>query len=87
MNRICDFVKIGDSGITVVVIPGLSTQKVTGAKDALETTFGDFKGDFTIYVVDRPDEVPDDCTNEYLAETIVETMQAQGVFEACVIGV
>lgn len=87
MNRICDFVKIGDSGITVVVIPGLSTQKVTGANDALETTFGDFKGNFTIYVVDRPDEVPDDCTNEYLAETIVETMQAQGVFEACVIGV
>ena len=78
---------LGSGAKNLVIIPGLSVTRVGGDPSVLKKPFGVFLEDFTVYFMDRRDEIPEGCTSADLAEHVWEDMQACGVAEAGVIGV
>lgn len=84
MDNVLSF---GDGARALVVIPGLSATKVTAASTLLKGVFKQFTSEWTVYVIDRPEIIPEGTTNESLAETYAAIMEEIGINDADIIGV
>ena len=71
----------------MVIVPGLSLRPVKGASLALSMTYRRFTLDYTVYVIDRPDPLPEPCTAENLGHALAATMRQLGITDADVLGV
>lgn len=69
-----------------VIIPGLSVNDVTDVIDLVEKQYAALCGRYTVYLFDRPDTVPADCTIEYLADCVAEGMRLLNIGRADVLG-
>jgi len=72
MNYIC----FGSGKKNLVILPGLSVQSVLLSAEAVKEVFKVFEKDFTIYLFDRPNELPPVCTVQQLAEVTAKAIQS-----------
>jgi pimeloyl-ACP methyl ester carboxylesterase len=94
MNRVMDldgsrfcYNKFGNGPRNLIVIPGLSLMTVEGKGLSMAWMFRSFMKDYTVYVMDKKDNVPKDATIEDLAEDIAKAMDKCGIVTADVYGV
>lgn len=71
----------------LVLIPGLSFQRVRGAVLPLAYMYRSFSKEYTVYVMDKKEEVPDGYTIRELAEDTAFVMEQLGLSSADVFGV
>lgn len=79
-------VAFGKGPRSLVVIPGLSLNDVTVAPDVLKPVFKPFFQGWTVYVIDRPADVPAGTTNYDLAVFYARMMEYLGIESADIIG-
>ncbi|HAQ62906.1 MAG TPA: alpha/beta hydrolase, partial [Ruminococcaceae bacterium] len=53
------YIKFGQGKKTLVILPGLSVQSVIPAAAAIEKQYEIFKNDFTVYLFDRRQNLPE----------------------------
>ena len=82
-----DYISFGKGKKTMVIIPGLSFNRVKGAGTPLAFMYRIFAEEYTVYVIDRKDDVEENCTTESLAEDTVAVMQTLGLCNADIIGI
>ena len=91
MNSKIDYVDIGDTKlrylmfgegeIPLVIIPGLSLVSVIETAEVLMDAFQDFTSRYTIYLIDRREDVPDDFTiNDFALDELkaIKTLGLKG---------
>lgn len=81
------YASFGDGPRPLVVIPGLSHNDVTAIPSTLRHTFKPFFQGWTVYVIDRPAEVPAGTDNRDLAVFYAGMMDHLGIDNADIIGV
>jgi pimeloyl-ACP methyl ester carboxylesterase len=82
-----DCVVFGKGAKTLVLIPGLSFQRVKGAALPLAYMYRAFTKDYTVYVMDKKDTVPDGYTIRDMAEDTAFMMEYLRLSAADVVGV
>lgn len=83
MNTVISF---GRGKRPLVIAPGLSTRNMDESAAMLPGIFKKFLDDWTVYVIDRPEEVPEGTTNADLAEAYYQEMVRLGIGPADIIG-
>lgn len=73
------YVSFGNGEKTMVVIPGLNIGYVTANKEGLENAFAAFTEDYTIYVFDVRDEVPEDYSIAGMGDDLVTVFNKLGL--------
>ena len=93
-NRVLDldgsafhYNKFGNGPRNLVIIPGLSLMTVEGKGLSMAWMFRMYMKDYTVYVMDKKDNVPKDATIEDLAEDVATAMEKVGIVTADVYGV
>ena len=81
-----DYCRFGSGDKTMVIIPGLSVQSVTGSKDAIEEAYSVMKDEFTTYVFDRRRSVPEGYSIPDMADDTASAMKELGLTQAYVFG-
>ena len=81
------YCKFGHGEKNLVLITGLNLMTLRGKGLNLAYFYRQFMKDYTVYVFDKKDEVPEDVTVEDLAEDIVTAMKRIGLEKADVVGV
>lgn len=87
MNIAENIVNLGRGTRSLVIIPGLSTTRLTGDLKALNNSFRAFLDDFNVFFVDRRDDIPEGCGSRDLAVQVYEDLKTAGVERASVIGI
>ncbi len=82
-----DCMVFGKGAKTLVLIPGLSFQRVKGAALPLAYMYRAFAKDYTVYVMDKKDTVPDGYTIRDMAEDTAFMMEHLCLPAADVVGV
>lgn len=83
MDNVASF---GKGSRPLVIIPGLSLTKVVTNVFLLKRIFKQFTDDWTVYVIDRPDSVPEGTTNKDLADYYAATLISLGLRDADIVG-
>ena len=81
------YIKFGQGKKTLVILPGLSVQSVIPAAAAIEKQYEIFKNDFTVYLFDRRQNLPEVYSVYDMADDTAEAMAELGLTEACLFGV
>ena len=81
------YCKFGNGPRNLIIIPGLNLKTVEGAGLSLAWMFRMYMKDYTVYVMDKKDNVPKDATLEDMAEDIATAMDKVGIVTADVYGV
>ncbi len=81
-----DYLKFGHGPNTFVMIPGLSVQSVMGSADAVIDGFSLAHDDFTIYLFDRRNELPDNYSIYDMAKDTAAAITALGLKDICLFG-
>lgn len=82
-----DCVVFGRGPKTLVLIPGLSFQRVKGAALPLAYMYRAFSKEYTVYVADKKEAVPDGYTIRDMADDTAFAMERMGLGAADVFGV
>ncbi len=86
-NTSMDYIAFGKGARAMVIIPGLSFNRVKGTALPMAISFAKFSKDFRVYLFDRKDEVPEGYTISDIAEDTVTAMRELGIFKANIFGV
>lgn len=81
-----DYLKFGTGDKTFVIIPGLSIHSVLGSAQAIANAYAAFTDEYTVYLFDRPKDIPEDCTIRDLADDTAAAMQSLSIEGADVFG-
>lgn len=81
------YVHFGKGDMPLIIIPGLSLRTLEGSGVMLAYMYRIFFKDYSVYVMDKRDEVPEDVTLSDLAEDIAAVMKFLHVDRANVIGI
>ena len=81
------YVTFGSGPGTLVLVPGLSLRSIHGTAMALGHMYRIFAKDYTVYVIDRKNEINDGITIADLAADLAETMCRLNIKQADVIGI
>ncbi|MBD5160604.1 MAG: alpha/beta hydrolase [Oscillibacter sp.] len=82
-----DCAVFGTGRRTLVIIPGLSFQRVKGAALPLAYMYRTFSKEYTVYVMDKKEAVPDGYTIREMAEDAAFAMERMDLRAADVFGV
>lgn len=82
-----DYVSFGTGDMPLVLIPGLSLNRVRQAAFPLAFMYRKFAAKYTVYVFDRPEEIPVGYTIQDAARDTAVVMRTLGLFGAHVLGV
>lgn len=85
-NFTMDYIKIGTGKRNFVMIPGLSTGPVTPNEPVLAEQYAEFTEEFTMYLFDRRNELPDDYSMEDIADDTVKVIRQLGLENICLYG-
>lgn len=72
-------ISFGSGEKTMVVVPGLSLGHVTDGAAAIENAFSAFTGDYTVYLFDIRDDVPEDYTLPRMGEDLAAAIRELGL--------
>ena len=81
-----DFFRFGTGARTMVILPGLSVQSVMGSADAVAQAYDALAQDYTIYLFDRRETLPDVYSVEEMARDTAEAMKALGLKDTYLFG-
>ena len=81
-----NYLKFGTGDKTLVMIPGLSVQSVLRMGDAVKNAFRAYDKDFTIYLIDRREDLPPVYTVEDMARDTADKMKKLGLKDVCLFG-
>ena len=81
------YASFGNGDKTMVIIPGLSLRDVKGAGLGLAYMYRKFTKEYTVYVFDRKDDIPEGYTVKDIADDVAEGMRQLGLKNAYVFGV
>ena len=73
------YMKFGTGPRTMVILPCLAVKSVLLSADAIANQYKSVTEDFTIYLFDRREELPDNYTIEQMAEDTAKVMKALGL--------
>ena len=82
-----DYIKFGKGENTLVILPGLSVASVLDSADAITQAYQLLADDFTIYVFDPRNPLPENESISDMAQDVAQALQALGVDEMSVFGV
>lgn len=82
-----DCVSFGRGSRPLVMLPGLSFQRVKGAAPALRYMYREFGKSHRVYVIDKKNEVPEGYTVRDMADDTAYAMERLGLSDADVLGV
>ena len=81
--RYCRF---GTGGRIFVMLPGLAVQSVMGSADAIAESYAAFVEDYTVYVFDRREDLPEQYSVYDMARDTAGAMKELGLKDAYVFG-
>ena len=81
-----NYFKFGSGARTLVIIPGLSVQGVMGSAEQVAEAYRAVSEDFTVYVFDPQNELPDSVSIAELADNTVKAMKTLGLGRVCIMG-
>lgn len=81
-----DYCRFGKGEKVFVILPGLSVKKVTPSSEAIRQAFADFTDEYTVYLFDRRNNIPDQYSIEDMAEDTVTVMKSLGIDQISVFG-
>lgn len=81
-----EYFAFGKGEKTLVILPGLSIQSVTGAADAIAEAYRSLADMYTIYVFDRRSDIPSHYSVHEMARDTAEAFQALGLKKVCLFG-
>ena len=81
-----NYCQFGQGKETLVIIPGLSVQSVLGFAEAIAESYQALADDFTIYVLDRRNELPEPYSVPEMAKDTAIVLQALGLGPVCLFG-
>ena len=81
-----DYCRFGHGAEALVILPGLSVQRVMGLADAVAQAYQPLAEDFTIYVFERRNELPDAYPVQDMARDTAEALRALGLGPVCLFG-
>lgn len=81
-----DYCKFGTGEKVLVVLPGLSVQSVMASADAIAEAFKQYTDDYTVYVFERRNEMPESYTVSDTARDTVEAFRAVGLEKVSLFG-
>lgn len=80
------YLRFGEGEKTLVILPGLSVQSVITSAALIEKQYEVFKEEFTVYLFDRRENLPESYSINAMASDTAEAMTALGIENACVFG-
>lgn len=81
------YMRFGKGEKTMVILPGLSPFHVTDSADAVAAGFASFTEEYTVYLFDVRDDVPEGYTMQQMAEDTVSVFTALGLRDIDLYGV
>ena len=81
-----DYCRFGQGQETLVIIPGVSVQSVLGFAETIAESYQALVADFTIYVLDRRNEMPVAYSVREMAKDTAIALQALGLGMVCLFG-
>ena len=81
-----EFFRFGTGARTLVILPGLSVQSVMGSAEAVAQAYDALAQDYTIYLFDRRETLPDVYSVEEMARDTAEAMKALGLKDTYLFG-
>lgn len=80
------YASFGSGDKNLVIIPGLSLRPVTPFAIAIENAYGIFKEEYTVYLLDRRDDAPDNYTSVDMANDTYKVLSELGIDKAYFVG-
>ncbi|MBO7048027.1 MAG: alpha/beta hydrolase [Spirochaetia bacterium] len=81
-----NYIKFGTGDKILVMLPGLSVKSVLLMGDAVKNAFRAYDKDYTIYLIDRREDVPPVYTVTDMARDTAEKMKELGLEDVCLFG-
>jgi pimeloyl-ACP methyl ester carboxylesterase len=81
-----DYSRFGNGPETFVILPGISVQSVTALADAISGQYRILSDDFTVYLFDRRNEMPEHYSVHDMAEDTVEAINSLGLKDLYIFG-
>lgn len=81
-----EFFRFGTGARTLVILPGLSVQSVMGSAEAVAQAYDALAQDYTIYLFDRRETLPDVYGVEEMGRDTAEAMKALGLKDVYLFG-
>lgn len=81
-----DYCRFGNGKRVFVLIPGLSTGPLTPMEPAIAANYAAFTEEFTVYMFDRRNEIPESYSIEEMAEDTALVMKQLGLEDVCLYG-
>lgn len=81
------YMRFGKGEKTMVILPGLSVFHVTDSADAVAAGFENFTSEYTVYLFDVKENVPEGYTLRQMAEDTVAVFNALALKDICLYGV
>ena len=81
-----NYCRFGQGEEALVIIPGISVQSVLGFAEAIAESYQALADDFTIYVLDRRNELPEPYSVLEMARDTAMAIQALGLGPVCLFG-
>ena len=85
-NFTMPYFKFGNGKRNLVIIPGLSIQSVMGAANTVAAEYGLMENDFTVYVFDRREDLPDSYSIHDMAKDTASAIASLGLSEVSIFG-
>ena len=83
----CECAVFGNGKKPLVILPGLSIKSLMPFARAVAERYHKFLDGYKIYLLDRPQEPPQNCGADFLAKAAAEVLDSLGVKGACVVGI
>lgn len=81
-----NYLKSGSGKRAFVIIPGMSLKSVLGSAEAVAGEFSEFTGEYTVYLFDRREDMPDKYSVYDMADDTSEAMTVAGITSADIFG-
>ncbi|MBQ3262648.1 MAG: alpha/beta hydrolase [Oscillospiraceae bacterium] len=81
-----EYFRFGSGARTMVILPGLSVQSVMGSAEAVAAAYASFAEDYTVYVFDRRETLPEVYSVPEMARDTAEAMKALGLKDTYLFG-
>lgn len=81
-----DYFRFGNGERPFLILPGISLHGVTDSAEAVAEGFERFADVYTVTVLERKKDLPDDCSIPGMAEDTAEAMRVLGIRNADVFG-
>ena len=80
------YFRFGRGERTLVILPGLSVQSVMSAAPAVADEYAVMQDEFTVYLFDRREELPQEYSVYEMAEDTAAAMKVLGMCDVCLFG-